>query len=433
LILEGSIYALRKALHDNARGQRIIETIPKKGYRLVAPVYWISATPTVVTVEPDETEKSKLFVANFYRDRRRTIAAAFALFILAVLGTQLLRGPALSAPSSQKARIPWIDRHSPEFEAHQLYVMGRHQWNKRTKDGIERAIAYFQQAIDKDPSYAMAYAGMADAYSSMTEWGSMPPREAIPKARAAAIKALELDNSLSEAHVSLAYVMSNYDWEWTRAESEFHAALRLDPTNATAHQWYAMHLASMRRFTEAIVEIERAQALDPISPIIGLDAGEILYAQGRYPAAVEQYKKTLEFEPGFLAAHAALAKAYERMGRYQEAVEELQKANGHDAFAATLDEAYATSGYQAVLKKRISHELDRRFRGQYSSAAELARYYLALGDTKRTLDWLQKARDDRDSCIAFVTATSEFDALRNNQRFHELLMQKSADLTHDGI
>jgi DNA-binding winged helix-turn-helix (wHTH) protein/tetratricopeptide (TPR) repeat protein len=429
-VLIGSISALRKALGDSAREQLFIETIPKNGYRLVAPVDWANVAASMTMPRTDDSMQARSTLTGSWRPgylaKRFSIASA-CILALAFAMPFVGRSPfETSLATIVRARDPHSLSRNHEArnpEAFRLYLMGRHYWNKRTKDGLDRAAGYFRQSIDKDPTFAMAYAGLADAYNLMDEWGSASPRESFPRGKAAAMKALELDDSLAEAHASLAYVLSNHDWEWTKAENEFQTALRLDPNYASAHQWYAMHLASMGRFREATIEIQKAQELDPLSSIIGVDAGEILYAEGHYTAAIEQYKKILEFDPTFAGAHLGLARAYERAGEYRDAMKELQnssKLDGGGKFTAELSQAYTRSGYRGLLVRRIQLELEERSKGRNGSAAELASNYLALGQKSDALNWLQKAYEDRDSCAAFETASVDFDALRDDDRFEQL-------------
>jgi len=307
---------------------------------------------------------------------------------------------------------------SVDPEARSAYLLGRFYWNQRTPASLQKAVSSLQRAVHLDPGYALAWVGLADAYNVMPDWNTQTPREAFPRARQAALRALQLDPMLAEGHAALAYTISNYDWKWAEAEREFQIALRLNPDYPSAHQWYAMQLSSLSRFPEAIAEIRKALQLDPTSSVIAANAAEILYAAGMNEAAARQYREVIGLDPHFAQAHAGLARVYERQGKYDEAVEELGKAaevSDDRAFGAALAVAYSRSGYAGTLRARIAHELQSS--GRYRSASEIARLYTVLGQKNAALEWLEKARDDRDSCVVFMTATSDFDPIRADARF----------------
>jgi DNA-binding winged helix-turn-helix (wHTH) protein/TolB-like protein/Tfp pilus assembly protein PilF len=315
-------------------------------------------------------------------------------------------------------------RSTTNPEAYQLYVKGRYFWNKRTESGMQKAIEYFQQAIEKDPSYAVAYAGLADSYDLLDDWGKRPPRDSFPKARAAAMKALELDDSLAEAHTSLAFVKANYDWDFAGGEKEFKRAIELDPNYATAHQWYAMQLAPMRRFAEAEAEIKRAQELDPLSLIISMGVGEIYEWEGRHELAVAQYKKTLEMDGNFAGARGNLAGAYEHLGRYREAVDEMQKEAelaGLPDMAAQIGRVYRKDGFSGVVRLELTKALEDRAAGRYVPALFLADHYARSGHKKEALDWLERAYQERDSGMILVPVNPDFDPLRGESRYQGVM------------
>jgi TolB-like protein len=314
--------------------------------------------------------------------------------------------------------------HTADPEAYREYLKGRYFWNKRSEDGLKKAIAYFQQAIDRDPAYAQAYAGLADSYDLLDDWGATPPRESFPKARAAALKALELDDSLAEAHTSLAFVKDNYDWDFIAGEQEFKRAIALDPNYATAHQWYAMHLAALQRFPEAEAEMQRAVEIDPLSVIITMGLAEIDDWERNYDAAAEQYRKTLELDPNFVGAHGNLAGIYENQGKYKQALEEEQKAadlSGQAAFATAESDAFAKFGYPGLERKRLERFLHQRANGQYVPALALAQIYFNLGNKDAGLQWLEKAYDERDSSMVYLNVYRDFDTVRNDPRFREVV------------
>jgi TolB-like protein/Tfp pilus assembly protein PilF len=308
-------------------------------------------------------------------------------------------------------------------EAYQLYLKGRYVWNKRTEEGFRQGLDYFRQALEKDPSYALAHAGIADCYNLLGIWGALPPREAMPRVKDAALKAIAIDDSLAEAHTSLAFVYWVYDWDWTGAAAEFQRALDLNPNYATAHDWYAYYLASMGRFEEAIGHITRAQAIEPVSLSIGADVGELYYWWGRYDRAVAQLQGVLQVEPGFAMARNILGLTYLKMGRVDEAVKELEAAERlatGPRMLSTLGYAYGVSGSPAR-SRRILGELRRLSGDRYTSAFTSAVVYAGLGDTGAALDHLQQAFDERSDTMAILRVYPPLDGLRGDPRFQALL------------
>src|ERR1700674_2083796 len=213
-------------------------------------------------------------------------------------------------------------------EAYESYLKGRYFWNKRTADGLKVALAYFNQAIEEDPKYAEAYSGLADTYALLGDWqyAVIPPKEAFPRAKASAIKALELDSALGEAHNSLAFVLDGFDWDFDAASKEFHRAIELNPGYATAHHWYAWHLSLLGQFDEAIAEMKKAQNLDPLSLIINSDLAELLGLAHSYEESIQQSRKTIEMDPNFAFAHNQLGQAYLQKQLHEPAIAELQEA-----------------------------------------------------------------------------------------------------------
>jgi DNA-binding winged helix-turn-helix (wHTH) protein/tetratricopeptide (TPR) repeat protein len=445
-VLTRCVSCLRKALDDGAREQRVIQTIPKGGYRLIGAVQRIDGDavpaptkpPTAVhpselpalhvnpvQISPEQVHPPR---SNSWHVRQATPlmrgVGAIAIVALAFIAETRLFTAAVPLQPSRSDLIEPGDSRPTVSEAHHDYVLGRYYWNKRTPADLDRAATLFQQAVKAEPGYARAWAALADTYNVMPDWGALPPREAFPRAKAAALKALQLDPSLAEAHAALGYAIGNYDWDWPQAEKEFQTALRLDPDYPSGHQWYAMQLASLGRFSEATAEIRKAQQLDPVSPVIGTDAADILYAAGLNAAAIDKFREVIDLNADFPEAHAGLARVYERLGRYDDAVDELGKAAdlaGDRTFSTALARAYSRSGYAGTLRELIRHQLRDRAGEHYGSAAEIARLYSALGQKRAALDWLEKARDDHDSLVVFLTTTSDFDPVRRDNRFAQLL------------
>jgi len=310
--------------------------------------------------------------------------------------------------------------------AHELYLKGRFFWNKRTKEGFTKAIDYFQQAIKIEPNYALAYSGIADCYSLLYDYDMLAPSASVPQAREAALKALQIDNRLAEAHCALASVESRYDWNWSEAEREFKTAIELNRNYDTAHHWYALHLALTRRFDESLQEIKRAQELDPLSLPINANMGRILYFSRQYDQAIKQLQYTLELDPNFWGAHYKLAEVYATTGRYQEAIAEYSKSaelEGDKELAGVLSKGYAESGYRGAMQMWLNKLVERSTQ-QHVSPLGLAEQYLALGKNDQALNWLEKAADDRVSWIVLINAQPKFDSLRKEPRFKELLRRE---------
>lgn len=309
-------------------------------------------------------------------------------------------------------------------EAYESYLKGRYFWNKRTVDGLSRAIDYFNEAIERQPDYAQAYAGLADAYALAGDWkyGLLPPREAYPKAKAAAMKAIALDDSLGEAHVSLAFCLDNFDWDWESADREFTRGIELSFGYATGHEWYGWHLASMGRHDEAIAEVKKAANLDPLSPSIGADLAEELLVAHRFDEAVEQSRKTIILDPFFAPAHYVLGQALLQKHNDSEAISEFRKAielsPGSTTFAANLAYAYAISGMRDEAEK-ILNGLKNRPPQAFSNAPEIAMVYVGLDEKDQAMAWLEKGYAERFS--PWVLMRPCFDPLRTNPTFEELV------------
>jgi TolB-like protein/DNA-binding winged helix-turn-helix (wHTH) protein/Flp pilus assembly protein TadD len=309
-------------------------------------------------------------------------------------------------------------------EAYESYLKGRYFWNKRTADGLKVALAYFKQAIEEDPKYAQAYSGLADTYALLGDWqyAVMTPKKAFPKAKAAAIKALELDSTLGEAHNSLAFVLDGFDWDFDAAGKEFQRAIELNPGYATAHHWYAWHLSLLGRYDEAIAEMRKAENLDPLSLIINADLAELLVLAHSDDESIRQSRKTIEMDPNFALAHNQLAQAYLQKQMYDEAVAELKTAvqlsAGSPAFIANLARAYVASGKRNEAVKLLG-DLKKRSNPGYSNASEIAVIYVSLGDTDQAMNWLEKGYDERFN--PGVLLRPGFDPLRSDPRFQSLV------------
>jgi TolB-like protein/DNA-binding winged helix-turn-helix (wHTH) protein/Flp pilus assembly protein TadD len=309
-------------------------------------------------------------------------------------------------------------------EAYESYLKGRYFWNKRTADGLKVALAYFRQAIEEDPKYAQAYSGLSDTYALLGDWqyAVMTPKEAFPEAKVAAIKALELDSSLGEAHNSLAFVLDGFDWDFDSAGREFQRAIELSPGYATAHHWYAWHLSLLGRFDDAIAEMKKAENLDPLSLIINADLAELLVLANRSDESIRQSRKTIEMDPNFALAHSQLAQGYLQKHMYDEAVAELQKAvqlsGNSPTCIANLARAYVASGKRSEAVKLLG-DLKKHAHPGYSNASEIAVIYASLGDTDQAMNWLEKGYEERFN--PGVLLRPGFDPLRSDPRFRNLV------------
>ena len=311
-------------------------------------------------------------------------------------------------------------------EAYQSYLKGRYFWNKRTPDSLKVALAYFNQAIDEDSNYAQAYSGLADTYALLGDWqyAVMTPKEALPKAKIAATKALELDNTLSEAHNSLAFCFDAFDWDLESAGKEFQRAIELNPGYATAHHWHAWHLSLLGRYDEAIEEMKKAKNLDPLSLIINADLAELLVIAHFSDESIIQSLKTIEMDPNFALAHNQLAQAYLQKHMNREAIAELQKAvelsGSSPTCVANLARAYAASGKTSEAIKLLG-DLKKHSNRSYSDASEIAVIYAALGDKDQAMRWLEIGYAERFN--PGVLLRPGFDPLRSDPRFQDLVLR----------
>jgi TolB-like protein/DNA-binding winged helix-turn-helix (wHTH) protein/Flp pilus assembly protein TadD len=308
-------------------------------------------------------------------------------------------------------------------EAYEAYLKGRYFWNKRTGDGLKKAIDYFNHAIETDPTYAEAYSGLADSYALSGDWeyGILSPRDAFPRAKEAATKALVLDDSLAEAHTSLGFAL-DLGWDWEAAEAEYKKAIKLNPGYATAHHWFAWHLMVMGRNSEGISELRTAESLDPLSLIISADIADALCIARRYDESVQESKKTLEMDPGFAVAHYELGQALTRKHMYDEAIAEFQRAidlSGHSgAFDSNLAYVYAVSGRKEEATK-IVKSLEAQKDQNPSVDANVALIYVGLGDPDQAMNWLNMAYEVRFNPSILLRPV--FDPLRSDARFQDLL------------
>ena len=316
--------------------------------------------------------------------------------------------------------------HTENTEAYQLYLKGRYHLNRLTDDGFFKGRDYFQQAIHRNPNYALAYAGLADAYQMLGGYNALAPNDGFPKAKAAAMQALKLDEGLAEAHTALGVVKFLHDWDWPGAEREYKRAIGINQSYSDAHLMYGFYLAAMERFDEAHVEMRRAQELDPLSlaKIIGM--GEILNQQRRPDQAIEQYRKALEMDPNSGLAHWGIGNVYVQKAMYEEAISEYQKAiplsgDSPDELAS-LGYAYALSGKKREAQSVIE-ELKERSKRRYISPTIIAFIYGGMGKKDEAFEWLEKSYNGRDFILVLLRVDPTFDPLRSDARFADLMRQ----------
>lgn len=325
---------------------------------------------------------------------------------------------------SNRARL--AGRYTPDPDAYLAYAKGRFFWNRRTEVDLKRAIGHFQEAIEKDPNYALAYDGLADCWLPLGWYAYVAPSEAFPYAKAAVTKALALDDSLAEAHTSLAFVTLYYDRDWVNAEREFRRAIELNPNYANGHHWYAEFLSLVGRHQEAIAESEHARELDPLSNIINTWVGSRYFFARQYDKAVEQYRNAAEMDPGFVPVHLVLGEALEQKHMYREAIMELEKAvslsGGSPVYMASLAHAYGVAGRREQAKK-VFDDLRSLSRQRYVSSYDLALASLGIGETEGVFKLLARAVEKHSPRAAFLGVDPRFDGIRSDPRFKELMVR----------
>jgi tetratricopeptide (TPR) repeat protein len=321
---------------------------------------------------------------------------------------------------------PPVKRYTENIEAYRAYLQGRYFWNKRNREGFEKAIRYFNQAIAMDPNYALAYTGLADCHLSMAAYSLSPSREGFLKAKDAAQRALTIDSALAEAHTSLAHTVWLGEWNWIEAEKGFKRAIELNPNYPTAHHWYAVYLSASARHEEALAEIKRAQALDPLSVITDLAAVRILYFARQYDQAIAQSLKVIETNPGIQLDNSWLRRAYEQKGLYDKAFDETLKflslRNAPPEEVAAFKESYAASGWKGIWRKRLEF-VEKAAGHKPISPYYIAGIYARLGDHDKALEWLQKGYHQRADHLVTLKVDPVFDGMRSDGRFVNLLLR----------
>ena len=315
-------------------------------------------------------------------------------------------------------------RYTGDVEAYELYLKGRFFWNKRSEEGLRKSVEYFERAIARDPGYALAYAGLSDSYAVLNLYGSAQQKDSFPRAKAAAEKALAIDETLAEAHNALAYVLEQYEWDWAGAEREYKRAIELDPNYATAYQYYSEYLALLGRTEESVAHIRRAHELDPLSLIINTEMGYPHFCARRWDEALGYYRKALEIDPGFHFAVFYAARCHVQMGEFEEAIAEARRAvalsGGSALTVAGLGHAYAAAGRKGEARG-VLRDLTSRSGRRYVSPYLVATIHAGLGENERALAWLERAYEERDYLLVMLRIDPRLDGLRPDPRFRDLL------------
>jgi serine/threonine protein kinase/tetratricopeptide (TPR) repeat protein len=327
----------------------------------------------------------------------------------------------LKLTRTEKKRL--TKHQTDDAEAYRLYLKGRHHWNRWTEDGFYKAIEYFQQAVDKDPGYALAYTGLADSYV-LLGWNSyLPPKEAFPRGKMAAMQALRLDPELGEAHTPLAAVLWLHDWQWPEAHMEFERSLALNPAHPTASHWYAEYLMTMGRHEAAIARIKNSQELDPLSLIISVAIGRDFYLARRYDRALEQLQRTVDLDPNYPVTYWVLGMLLRQMGRYELAIDEGEKgvklSGGSALLNAALAQTFATAGRKEKAIQ-ILDELTNLSKQKYIAPYFFAGIHLGLGEDDRAIEYLEKSYEEHSHWLIYLHLDPSMDALRSNPRFQDL-------------
>jgi DNA-binding winged helix-turn-helix (wHTH) protein/TolB-like protein/tetratricopeptide (TPR) repeat protein len=316
--------------------------------------------------------------------------------------------------------------HIPDSKAYQLYVEGRYFWNKRTDEGMRRSIEYFQRATMEDQHYALAFAGLADSYTLLASYGVESAKQAYPNAKAAALKALDLDPSLAEAHTSLGMVSFYYEWNWPQAEDEFRRSIKLNPNYPLAHAWYALDLAAMGRQEESITQMRRAADLDDLSLSINTELGRVYYWNHQYDRSIAAYRKAIDLDPQFARAHTRLGITYAAQRHFADAISEFKQArslSGPDPYLdGLLGFAQAFSGNAGAARKLLE-ELTERSQHEYVPAFSMALICIGLGERDLAFEWLAKSYQDRSTYMVWIKADPLFDSIRSDPRFTALVNQ----------
>jgi DNA-binding winged helix-turn-helix (wHTH) protein/Tfp pilus assembly protein PilF len=439
--ISSAIKRLRDALGDSADNPIFVETVDRRGYRWIAPISAVPVSPTQASATSDmaslaaeggqeahagpvdapENHGSPFYLLPGHR-------WAYAAALLVLLFTAWIFIPRLHSAKAGNGPQPLTAVHPVNQEAKDLYLQGRYYWNKRTPDDLQKAVDYFTQAIVHDPGYSDAYVGLADCYNLLREYSVMKGSDAYPRALAASRKAVELDDHSSQAHASFAFASFWGQWDVETADREFRRAVDLDPKNATAHHWYATYLAQVGRYSEALTEIERAQATDPTSKSILADKGLILNGMGKPQEAIALLQRVEAAEPEFLSPHRYLKRIYLAQGDYPDFLAEFRKEALITRESSTLavvtaaEKGFASGGAHAMFEG-MRREQQKVFEQGKLSAYELAQAYARAGDKPGALKYLKVAFDQHDDHIAELGEDQTFDNMRTEPVLRQLVAE----------
>lgn len=444
--LSVTISMLRKALGDDRSDHKYIETVAKQGYRFLPKVTKFNAPapsaesqsvaapisePTLRLDQP-ANRGNRLFwwVSLPLGLAVLTSAVLYVTFTwhVAAGATSNSVPPEITGgrPAAGLRNLPEspVKEAAPNRDANQLYTEGRFFWNKRTEEGFRKSIECFQQAVLKDQGFADAYAGLADSYTLLASYGVEPATEAYPNAKAAALKALQLNDSLAEAHTSLGMVELYYEWNWTEADKQFKKAIALNPNYPLAHTWDALFLAATGQHALALQEAQRARDLDPVSLMANTELGRVYYWNRQYDKAIACFRHALELDPYFPRAHTRLGMALAADGDYSDAIREFEEAgkvSSHDPYLyGLLGYAKARSGNSQAARKMLADLMERSHR-EYVPAFSVALLDIGLGNREQALDWLEKAYQDRSTYMVYANIDPLLDSVRPDPRFKKLM------------
>ena len=379
-------------------------------------VMWVGGRVRISAQLIEAPTDHHLWAASYERDLRDVLSMQEEV-TRAIVGEIRVK-----LTAQEQARL--ANSHPINPGAYQLYLKGRYHWNKRSMEGFQKAIEYFQLAAAKDPTYALAYVGLADTYTYFSFFDVVPPREAMPKAKAAAARALEIDNHLGEAHVSLGYVSYMYDWDWAAAGKHFERALTLNPAYSRAHTFYPFYLSSLGQSEEALAVAKRSLDLDPASPAVSHSLTVQLYLARQFDQAIEQSHKTLELDPNFAISYATLGEVYISKGMYREGLPTLETyyalSRGRAMSLALLGHAHARLGERSQAL-RILDQLEAASKERYTPAVSFAAVYAGLGEKDQAFAWLEKAYEERTSRLSYLKVEPLWDPLRSDPRFADLV------------